>query len=228
MDHTPFDYDIKCGEPVILGKSVISVKVSVTLPNGKTSEANGTASVVGPDGEIDGDSVLYAVREAQSTGLKLALKNFGMGLHLYFGHDDEERPSRATQKTPAKSKPRQQEPEDEEEEEAPAPKRSTKPSSNGKSDWSSKREKFTVPMGKNKGDSYSVVDSGWLQWAVENIDPDDEKYGEQNKKILNCVKSEIKYRKDNGEWNPEAGRKKSGSTKPTKKRSISDDDPDDF
>lgn len=206
----------------------MSVHVTVVLPNGKQSSANGTAPLNEP---VSPESLAYAVREAQSTGLKLALTNFGMGLHLYFGHDDEARPSRATQKS--QSKPRQQEPEEDEDEDAPPPKRSTKSnsrgSSNGKGDWSTLRDKFTYPNGKNKGTAYSNLEDGFLNWANENLDPDHEKYGEMNAKILKCVNDEIKYRKANGEWNPET-KKKSGSSKPTKKRSISDDtdESDDF
>lgn len=202
----------------------MSVKTTVVLPNGKQSQANGTAVISDDNGEVTAQGVLYAVREAQSTGLKLALTNFGMGLHLYFGHDDEQRPSRAAQKAPVKSKPAP-EPEEEEEED-PAPRRS-KPASNGKSgDWSSKREKFTVPIGKHKGTSYAEVEASWLSWAVDNLDDND-----RNAKLLECVNSEIKYRKNEGSWNPDAGRKKfGGANKPTKKRSISDDtdDQDDF
>ncbi len=222
VDNLAFDYDVLVNEPILLGKSVVSVKTTVILPNGKQSQANGTAVISDANGEVSAQGVLYAVREAQSTGLKLALTNFGMGLHLYFGHDDEDRPSRATQKAPVKSKPAPEPKEDEEE--TPPPKRSTK-ASNDKSDWSSKREKFTVPIGKNKGQSYAEVEASWLSWADENLED-----GEKNEKLLKCVRDEIKYRKNEGTYNPDAGRKKFSSNKPTKKRSISDEteDQEDF
>lgn len=222
-DNIPFEYDVYVDSPVLLGKSVVSVKTAIVLPNGKRSEANGTAVIQNSDGEITAEAAMYAVREAQSVGLKLALTNFGMGLGLYFNRDDEQRaaPKKSTSKPTSKPTPQVQE-EDEDEEDAPPPKRKTTSSKPAGSNWESKREKFTYPMGKNKGTSYADLEANFLTWAEENLDPEDEKYGKKNADILKCVQDEIKYRKDNGEWAP----KKKVSNKPTKKRSIGDDDDD--
>lgn len=221
VDNIPFEYDVYTGTPILLGKSVVSVHVAVVLPNGKRSEANGTAIIEDENGEITAKAAMYAVREAQSVGLKLALTNFGMGLELYFKRDDEE--EAPPKKQPAKSAPaKHQEVQDEEEEEDDAPPAKRKTASSGKpagGGWESKREKFTVPIGKHKGETYAEVEASWLEWAVDNLDDN-----ERNKNLLKCVNDEIAYRKKNGEWNP----KKKTSNKPTRKRSIGDDEEEEF
>lgn len=196
---------------MLLGKSAVSVKVAVVLPNGKRSEANGTATLSDDDGNVTQKSVMYAVREAQSVGLKLALTNFGMGLHLYFNHDDEEAPRKPARAAKPQSQKPQQQYEEEEQEEKPA--RGSRGSKSNGNDWASKRNTFKFPIGKPdvKGKPYSELEDGLLNWADETLDE------EKQAKILSCVRQEIQYRKDNGEWNPSAGKGKGGQKGPKRK-----------
>lgn len=217
----PLGYSVVEGQHSVIGSSVV-VPVQVTLhleDAERVSAANGVSPLKDEDGkDVDAGD---AVKSAASDGLKRALLKWGVGSHLY--HEEAETVGAATKPAPQKANPPVQQ--NAEEDEAPAPKRRTEPAkvaSKGGSDWASKREKFTVPIGKHKGSTYEAVDAGWLQWAVDNLDDN-----ERNAKLLECVNQEIKYRKENGGFNPDAGRKKFNS-KPTKKRSIDESDPDDF
>lgn len=218
----PLGYSVSEGAHSVLHNSVI-VPVTVTLyidNDARVSTANGTAPLVDENGnELDAGDV---VKSAASDGLKRALMKWGVGTHLY--HDEAESVGSGDNAAPAKSstvkQPSKPIPQDDEEEEEAAPaKRKTTPAKGG-SDWGSKREKFTVPVGKHKGTTYADVDAGWLVWATEKIDDND-----RNAKLLECVNNEIKFRKAEGSFNPNAGKK---SNKPTVKRNIGEDDDNDF
>lgn len=203
---------------VLKDSVVVPVEVTLFLDEGgvRRSQANGVSPLQDEDGKFldAGD----AVKSAASDGLKRALMKYGLGAHLYHEQAESVSPKKSAAKPPSKTVAEEEE---EDTEEVPAPKRKTTPAPKGGGDWASKREKFTVPIGKHKGTSYADVEAGWLQWYDGNVERE-----EKNARVYDCVQSEIKYRKDNGEWNPET-KKKFGNSKPTKKRTIGAEDEED-
>ncbi len=182
----------------------------------RINRAHGASPLKDEDGnDLDAGDV---VKSAASDGFKRALMKFGLGTHLY--HEKAE--SVAKDEAPsAPVKAATKAAVDEyDEDDAPPPKRKTPPAKGN--DWAAKRDKFTLPIGKHKGTAYADVEASYLQWYSENVERD-----EKNEKVFDCVTSEIKYRKDNDEWNPET-KKKFTAKKPAAKRAIGQDDGEDF
>jgi hypothetical protein len=214
VENHPLGYDVDEGPHTILNNSVL-VPVGVTLYlDGATrhSSATGTSPLIDPDGQtLDAGD---AVKSAASDGLKRALMKWGLGSHLY--HEEAEKVAFTTK--PSASKTARIEVDEEEDETPPPAREKAKPNTQG--DWAGKREKFTVPIGKHKGEAYSEIEASWLSWYQDKVEKSD-----KNARVYDCVHAEIKYRKDNGEWTET---KKFGSKAPAKKRSIADSDETDF
>jgi hypothetical protein len=226
----PDQYNLEYGNPLFAGGKAVSVNAKVTFYPGTDDErilaANGAHPIYDAENP---DDVAYAVKSAQSDALKLALKPTGLGRELYDKNVDEaedeveeeveeeeepdEKPARRARNT---SRTRKPDPEDEDEDEEEAPPARRRSGGNGDSDWGSKRNKFTIPIGKHKGAKYAKIEQGWLAWYLDNVERDEKKNG----KVFDCINDEVKYRKDNDLWEASSGR---GGSKPVRKRNVGDD-----